>query len=277
MLCIVLTALISCTPPVDGDVEDDGGEWIDYASTLKLDMSSNTLKLEATVKSFIDGDTTHFYVDQTKCEKAKDGVLKARYIAINTPESTGKIEPWGKAASNFTRSKLENAVSIILETDSDKWELDSTGERHLVWVWYRNSANEPYRNLNVEILQEGLAIASNTAQNRYGDVASKALAQATAMKLYCHSGVADPEVYRGDAIEVSIKEIRLNNGAVRYFTTKDCMSGGTGDTVYCFLYDLGNGEKIKGYWHLESNEGKVPDTFEAFLLELLSNVEVEKK
>lgn len=74
-----------------------------------------------------------------------------------------------------------------------------------------------------------------------------------------------------------IKEIRLNNGAVRYFTTKDRMSGGTGDTVYCFLYDLGNGEKIQGYWHLESNEGKVPDTFEAFLLELLSNVEIEKK
>ena len=210
MLCIVLTALISCTPPVDGGVEDGDGEWIDYASTLKLDMSSNTLKLEATVKSFIDGDTTHFYVDQTKCEKAKDGVLKARYIAINTPESTGKIEPWGKAASNFTRSKLENAVSIILESDDNKWNIDSTGERHLVWVWYKTSADSEYRNLNLEILQEGYAIASNAAQNRYGDLCTTAISQALANKKYVYSKDKDPNFPYGEATVLTLKELRMN-------------------------------------------------------------------
>ena len=66
---------------------------VDYVAETKLDMTSDTLKLEATVKSFIDGDTTHFYVEE--CEEFPDGIVKARYLAINTPESTGKLEVWG--------------------------------------------------------------------------------------------------------------------------------------------------------------------------------------
>ena len=79
---------------------------VDYAAKVKLNMSSSTAKTEATVKQFIDGDTTHFYVDGW----GSDGVFKARYSAVNTPESTGKLEEWGKKASKFTRSKLETAA-----------------------------------------------------------------------------------------------------------------------------------------------------------------------
>ena len=208
ILCTVLTALASCTPTTPP--EGSGGEWIDYAATLKLDMSSDTLKLEATVKSFIDGDTTHFWVDQTKCESAADGILKARYLAINTPESTGKIEPWGKAASKFTRSKLEGAVSIILESDDNKWNIDSTGERHLVWVWYKTSADGEYRNLNLEILQEGYAIASNASQNRYGTLCTTAISQALANKKFVYSKDKDPDFPYGDATVLTLKELRHN-------------------------------------------------------------------
>ena len=94
-LCISLSLFISCDTPSDTD-GDGAGVYVDYVDTLKLDMESETLKISATVKSYIDGDTTHFHVDRSVCE---DGVLKARYLAINTPESTGKVEPWGKAAS----------------------------------------------------------------------------------------------------------------------------------------------------------------------------------
>lgn len=204
ILSTVLTALISCKP------EEEGPEWIDYASTLKLDMSSNTLKLEATIKSFIDGDTTHFYVDQTKCPSAKDGVLKARYLAINTPESTGKIEPWGKAAAAFTRAKLESAVSIILESDDNKWNIDSTGERHLVWVWYKTSADGEYRNLNLEILQEGYAIASDASGNRYGELCTTAISQALANKKFVYSKEKDPNFPYGEATVLTLKELRQN-------------------------------------------------------------------
>ena len=84
-------------------------EVVDYAGMVQLDMNSATLKQEVTVKSFIDGDTTHFFVPE---EVNHEGVLKARYLAVNTPESTGKIEEYGKAASRFTRERLENASEI---------------------------------------------------------------------------------------------------------------------------------------------------------------------
>ena len=181
--------------------------WVDYVSQVKLDRNSGTLQIEATVKSYIDGDTTHFYVDPSVCP---DGILKARYLGINTPESTGKIEEWGKAASKFTRSKLEQAVSIILESDNDKWNIDSTGERHLVWVWYKTAEDTEYRNLNIEILQEGYAISSNASQNRYGTYCTQAIAQALAYELYVYSDEPDPSFPYGEAQEVTLKQLRTH-------------------------------------------------------------------
>ena len=182
-------------------------EFIDYVGQTKLDMTSNTNKQEVTVKSYIDGDTTHFYVPTSV---VSTGVLKARYIAINTPESTGKIEEWGKKAASFTKEKLKSATSIIIESDDNKWNADSTGDRYLVWVWYKTSADAEYRNLNLEILQNGLAIASNSAQNRYGQICMDAIQQAKTFKLHIHSGEQDPDYFYGTAIEVSISELRAN-------------------------------------------------------------------
>lgn len=193
-----------CGAKVDTDVPS---EPVDYVSQLKLDMNSSTKKQEVTVKNYVDGDTTHFNVPKSVSET---GVLKARYLAINTPESTGKIEDYGHTASRFTKAKLKSAVSIIVESDDNKWNIDSTGSRFLVWVWYKPAEGAEYRNLNLEILQEGLAIASNTANNRYGTICTKALDQAKKLKLYVFSGVADPEVYRGEAIEITLKELRTN-------------------------------------------------------------------
>jgi len=201
----MLGAFASCDVP-EQETPDEK-EWVDYVSQVKLDRNSGTLQIEATIKAFIDGDTTHFNVDTSVCP---DGVLKARYLAINTPESTGKIEEWGKAASRFTRSKLEKAVSIILESDNGKWNIDSTGERHLVWVWYKTAEDEDYRNLNIEILQEGYAISSNASQNRYGDICTKAIAQALENELYVYSDEKDPDFPYGEAQEVTLKQLRTH-------------------------------------------------------------------
>ena len=196
--------------------------WVDYAAQLKLDRNSETLKVEATVKSYIDGDTTHFYVDSAKVPSCPEGVLKARYLAINTPESTGKIEEWGKAASKFTRSKLEGATSIILESNDGKWNVDSTGERHLVWVWYKPEGSTEYRNLNLEILQEGYAVASGADQSRYGSFCSPAISQALAYELFVYSDEKDPDYPYGEAQEVTLKQLRTHieeyDGALVAFT-----------------------------------------------------------
>ena len=122
LLAVMLGTAVSC-----GSDEEPGDTHKDFAAELKLDMSSNTKKQEVTVKTYIDGDTTHFYLPQGS-DVTADGVIKARYLAINTPESTGKIEEWGKAASIFTKETLQKATSIILESDTEKWNLDSTGD-----------------------------------------------------------------------------------------------------------------------------------------------------
>ena len=181
--------------------------FVDYAAELTLDMKSNSKKLEVTVKGFVDGDTTHFFTDDPAFS---GGVLKARYLAVNTPESTGKIEEYGKTASLFTREKLESATSIIVESDDDRWNLDSTGDRTLVWVWYKTADMDMYRNLNLELLQNGLGRASSTAQNRYGSVCMKALNQAKEHKLYMFSGEKDPNFYYGGAQELTLKELRVH-------------------------------------------------------------------
>lgn len=208
IIAMLACVLIACD---DGDDKGNNGgtEHIDYVSQLKLDLNSETAKfVDVTVYNYVDGDTTHFNV--TDKTNFPNGVLKARYLAINTPESTGKIEAYGHKASRFTKEKLKNAVSIVIEADGSSWEADSTGSRYLTWVWYKPSEGAEYRNLNVEILQEGLAVGSNTANNRYGEIAFAALNQAKAEKLNCHSGVADPELYVGDAIPVSLQELRCN-------------------------------------------------------------------
>ena len=164
ILCLITALLVSCGEESDSKENSNSSQetsTIDYASSVKLDLnSSETMKIKAEVKLFVDGDTTHFYVDKSIVES---GVLKARYLSINTPESTGKIEEYGKAASNYTKETLSKATSIYLESDDNKLNADSTGDRYLVWVWYKTSDSEEYRNLNIEILQRGLAIASSSA------------------------------------------------------------------------------------------------------------------
>ena len=209
---------------------------VDYAASVKLDMNSETLKQEVTVKTFIDGDTTHFYVPESLLGT---GFIKVRDLAINTPESTGKIEEWGKAASTFTTTKLSSATSIVIESDNDKLNADSTGDRYLFWVWYKPEGSEEYRNLNIEILQNGLAIASNSANNRYGTTCMAAISQAKAEKLSVHSGKQDPDFYYGEAQVITLKELRCNiekyNGVKVAFTgviTMNC-----DNAVYVESYD----------------------------------------
>lgn len=192
-------------------------KFVDYASTLKLDLSSDTAKQEVTVKNYVDGDTTHFnfeipedLVGSDEMLGVVDGVLKGRYLGIDTPESTGKVQPWGKAASNFTHDALYNATSIIIESETSKWEKDSTGGRYLVWVWYKNdnatdTKYHDYRLLNLEIMQEGLAFSKNDLTYRYYDVFNNAMNQANSNQLKVWGNEQDPNFFYGAAQEVTLK------------------------------------------------------------------------
>lgn len=228
-LCAVAMTLplfaTACTPKQEGG---DEIEHVDYVSQLKLDFNSETKKQEVKVRKYVDGDTTHFDPVKnsklTGCNNAADfsteaaptkGYAKARYLSINTPESTGQIEPFGGAASKFTHSKLEKATSIVIESNDGKWNIDSTGERYLLWVWYVPEGKTEYRNLNIEILQAGLAFGSGASDedNRYRESAMAALDQAQAEKLYVFSGEKDPDYWYGGPINIDMKELRFNTKA----------------------------------------------------------------
>ncbi|MBR4419416.1 MAG: hypothetical protein IKT32_00895, partial [Clostridia bacterium] len=77
---VVVFSLFACKP----------GK-VDYVAQHKFNASSGRVYQEVkSVKLFVDGDTTHFYVDTPVNGST---TVKARYLAVNTPESTGKIEP----------------------------------------------------------------------------------------------------------------------------------------------------------------------------------------
>ena len=83
-------------------------------------------KMEVTLSKCVDGDTAWFILNGEE--------IKARFLAIDTPESTNKIEPFGKEASNYTCNLLTDADKIEIEYDSNSDKLDSY-DRHLVWVF----------------------------------------------------------------------------------------------------------------------------------------------
>ena len=212
-LLLVIGLLAGCQPNQDpGESTAPQVQTVDYAASVKLDRENGCKQEEVTIKLHIDGDTVHF-----NSQQFDGGVLKARFLGVNTPESTGKIEEYGKTASEFTKEKLANAESIIVESDTSNWDADSTGGRYLVWVWYKDKGAGEYRNLNIELLQEGLAIASSSANNRYGSTCTAAIDQAKRLKKNIHSGQKDPNFFYGAAAEIDLKELRTNvadyNGA----------------------------------------------------------------
>ena len=255
-LCIALGCLAGCNQNPSAGTEPSGSEptgsndsptenpgsdgpsqpFIDYAAEVVLDFDSDTAKQEVTVRNFVDGDTTHFHVP---VEISENNILKARYLAVNTPESTGKIEEWGKKASNFTKEKLSTATSIVVESDDGNWNLDSTGGRHLVWVWYRPEGSDTYRNLNIELLQNGLSLASNSAENRYGEICMAAIQQAKANELHIHSKQDDPDFYYGEAIPVTLKGLRttIEQYENMKVTFEGTITHESNQTVYVEEYD----------------------------------------
>ena len=218
-LLLVATMLAGCFAACDAPGDSEGAEqesatetqqsneFVDYASTVKFEPDSGRASATVTVKTFVDGDTTHFNISDPSFD---GGVLKARYLGVNTPESTGQIEPWGKKASNFTKEALKNATSIIVESDTATWNPDSTGDRYLVWVWYKTANDADYRCLNLEILQEGLALASKSSDTVYADICVTILNQAVKHKKHVHSNEKDPDFYYGAAMPMTLKELKTN-------------------------------------------------------------------
>ena len=205
----------------ESSAESSEAEWVDYAHNgsviLNLDYKGRDFFTdgveEVSLYNTIDGDTAHFKT------KSKNEVLKARFFGIDTPESTGKIQAYGHAASEYTSGLLEKAGrngTIVVSSAQQEYgepNPDSTGSRYVSLVWInpdkKNAdVNELYL-LNLMIVQEGLSWVKNVRDMpQYQDAFLAAERQAKAFKLNLHSGEPDPWMPVGDYEYVSLLELK---------------------------------------------------------------------
>ena len=97
---------------------------------------------EVKLDKCVDGDTAWFIYN--------DKSSKFRFLAIDTPESTNKIEKFGKEASKYTCDMLKQAKKIEIEFDSNSNKKDKY-KRYLAWIFVDNKL------LQKEIIKKGYA------------------------------------------------------------------------------------------------------------------------
>ena len=172
------------------------------SSSSKLDVD---YVAEATVSSYVDGDTTFFWVSMSNGRQK----ISVRYLGIDTPESTYKVEAWGIKAAQFTKSKLEQAKNnggkIVLQ--AEEGNLKDGNERYLCWVWYQPSAGEDFRLLNLEIIEEAYSDAKSYLDTQYEETfrLANARSQAFGDRMW---GEKDPTFdYNKDGVKMTIKQI----------------------------------------------------------------------
>ena len=103
----------------------------------------------ATLLYATDGDTATF-----RLSPSGDRVT-IRFYCVDTPESTGKVQKWGKTASLFTKGILESATEFVLEANTRPASHDNYGVRYLGYVWYKINANDEFKCLNLELVENG--------------------------------------------------------------------------------------------------------------------------
>ena len=192
----------------------------DGSVTLSLDYTGRDFYKDGigqfTLKTAIDGDTAHF---TPLVDSEHIGTMKARFYGIDTPESTGKVQEYGKPASNFTKEKLleanENGTIVVSSAQSSYAppEPDSTGSRYVSLVWINlTKKNAPLNELyllNLWIVQDGLSWVKNVqSMPEYQDTFYAAEAQAKDYKMNLHSGEPDPYFNYGDYQDASLLDIK---------------------------------------------------------------------
>ena len=207
-----------------GGKQKGDANWVDYATNgsvkLGLDYVGKDFYVDGvgqfSLKTAIDGDTAHF---TPAVDSGNVGTMKARFFGIDTPESTGKVQEWGKPASKYTKQMLEEADlkgTIVVSSAQDSYgppEPDSTGSRYVSLVWInltkKNAPKDELQLLNLMIVQEGLSWVKNVqSMPQYSDTFYAAQRQAEDYKLNMHSGEKDPYFNYGDYKDASLLDIK---------------------------------------------------------------------
>lgn len=204
ILLIVLTLSLMVIIAACGDTEPEEVTYelnTDLTDALTLDESEyigKTLNDDGievvTLERCVDGDTTHFRTQA-------GAFFSVRYLGIDTPESTGAIEPWGKAASDFVCERLTDASTIVVELDDHAGRFDNHG-RTLGYVWYDG------RLLNLELIEQAYSAAQGVGALKYGDdmFTASTYARQTGRRIW---GEDDPD-YSDEEVITTLEEV-VNN------------------------------------------------------------------
>ena len=158
VLAVSVAALRGCgvaadpSPGVPGGVAGGSAVATSSGSVDATDARSVTGLIEVRVSGSVDGDTIHVTMPDGTDEKV-------RFIGVNTPESTIQHEPYGKEASNYTKSRLPVGTGVWLETDV---QLRDKYGRILAYVWLtppgdRSDATVRAGMFNAELHLQGYA------------------------------------------------------------------------------------------------------------------------
>ncbi len=189
----ILSACCLFTACNDSKIADNTEHFDKITKTLKLSkeyegkklMSDDGIGAAKLIGSTTDGDTTTFSL-------VEGGSVTVRYQGVDTPESTGGVEKWGKAASKFTDERLKSATEIVLESASGGIpEKDSKGNRSLCYVWYKTESDD-FKLLNLELVENGYSLCKENAEKAYYSYFMKAEAFAQSIELRLFSKLDDP-------------------------------------------------------------------------------------
>jgi len=145
-----------------------------------VDLSLFTFKRDVTGKSFINdsyGEVTwtHYYADgdtTSFIDNVTQEVFTLRYLCIDTPEishsSNDKGDPWGEDATSYMVSLLENAKTIIVESESDTTKGLDNYNRYLGYVWADGIC------VNYAIIAQAYSNYTGNDKNKYDEVFSVA-------------------------------------------------------------------------------------------------------
>ena len=178
--------------------------------------STGVIAGKATLLSVTDGDTANFRTAKSNT------YVKVRFLGINTPESTAKVQPWGVRASHWFKALAETATDWCLVNDVSTygWK-DNSGGRFLGFVWYKNSEGQ-WRLYNLECVEQGYSECQLFIESPglgYLNAFTKAGEAAKACG-YRVNGQKDPTFdYTSTVAEVTMYEIR--NHYDEYGITED--------------------------------------------------------
>ena len=211
ILSVILVVAV-CLSFVACDTVDNTKYYDEITSTLKLTKNYEGKSFlsdgigKAELVSLTDGDTTMFRL-------AEGTAVSVRYYQIDTPESTGNVEKWGKAAALFVKERLSNATEIVLEATKNKAEKDSYGTRYLGYVWYK-TADSDFKLLNLEVVENGFSdnkgiLSSEYPYYEYFAKANK-FARKNSLRLY--SNEEDP-LFSTEPEDITLKDFWDNTEA----------------------------------------------------------------